>query len=51
MCDTVKNGERDRYGENRFLLVSIGCKIRVCAVQMFPLIGLLPVMLRRSDAD
>jgi len=39
------------YGENRFLLVSIGYRIRVCAVQMFPLIGLLPAMLGRSDTD
>ena len=37
--------------ENRFLSVSIGYAIRVCAVQTFPLIGLLPAMLGSSDTD
>jgi hypothetical protein len=37
--------------ENRFLSVSIGYKIRVCAVRAFPLIGLPPAMLGSSYRD
>jgi hypothetical protein len=43
--------ERDAYEENRFIFASIGYRIRVCAVQKFPLIGLLPAMLGSNGRD
>jgi hypothetical protein len=42
---------RDTYEENRFIFASIGYRIRVCAVQKFPLIGLLPAMLGSNGRD
>lgn len=43
--------ERDAYEENGFIFVSIGYRIRVCAVLKFPLIGLPPAMLGSNDRD
>jgi hypothetical protein len=43
--------ETDVCEENRFLSVSIGYTIRVCAVPALPLIGLPPAMLGSSYRD